>query len=180
MFNLIELPPALNHVTIPAKQPIEATSMTLRTRLFHFFGNLVFKGRAKNKTVDELAADLTATHEQIMQRVGELPDSQHNRRILSHIIGIERWGQRRLRVALGEPLIEDEYNGYRPAREVAMPALREQFAQTRQETIAIARQLSKVSDSVTIPHNGYGAFSVKDWLHYLTLHASFESKKLRS
>jgi len=43
------------------------------------------------------------------------------------VIGIERWGQRRLRMLLGEPPVSDEYDSYRPGEDLSMPALRDAF-----------------------------------------------------
>ena len=107
-------------------------------------------------------------------------DSEHNRKLLSHISGIERWGQSRLHVALGEPLVMDEYDGYRPPREAGWVELQDAFHNTRQETVALARRLNQaVTSDVKVPHNQFGPLTARSWLRYLDMHANMEAKKLR-
>jgi hypothetical protein len=99
---------------------------------------------------------------------------------LAHIIGIERWGQRRLRVALGEPLITDEYDSYCPSIALFWQDLREEFRTTRANTVALIRQLddAHIDDSVGIRHNDLGILTVHGWVRYLDMHANEESKKI--
>ena len=106
-------------------------------------------------------------------------DNEKNKRIMSHIIGIEKWGQRRLQVALGEPLLANEYLDYRPARAVPFPELCEQFPAVRAATITLANQIAQ-TDAVhhKVPHNQFGDLDGKAWLHYLTIHADRESQAL--
>ena len=101
--------------------------------------------------------------------------------MLSHIIGIERWGQSRLRVFLGEPFTQDEYNGYRPARDVPWDELVGQFSATRSETIALARALDEalIAPDKTVLHNQLGPLSARAWLRYLQTHASREILQVR-
>lgn len=104
-------------------------------------------------------------------------DSENNRRVLSHIIGIERWGQRRLQVALGAAPMADEYDSYRPARECTWAEMQQDFAETRQETAVL---LTKITDpTIKIRHNDLGDLTVLGWLQYLNMHANMEAKKLR-
>ncbi len=102
--------------------------------------------------------------------------------LLRHITGIERWGQSRLRAFLGAPLVRDEYDDYRPGKELDLDGQRSAFRETRDETIELVRQIAKanVPDSVTVAHNDFGPLSVRGWLRYLDAHASLESKKLRT
>lgn len=107
-------------------------------------------------------------------------DTPANRRLLRHITGIERWGQSRLRVALGNPLTMDEYDDYRPPKDANWIVLQETFQQTRQETVALARQLADANAlGVKIPHNQFGPLSGRGWLQYLDTHANWEAKKMR-
>jgi hypothetical protein len=107
-------------------------------------------------------------------------DNESNRKLLSHVTGIERWGQSRLRVALGEPLLMDEYDGYRPPREAGWAELQDAFHDTRQQTVALARQLGPaVEAGVHVPHNQFGPLTVRSWLRYLDIHANMEAKKLK-
>jgi hypothetical protein len=97
-----------------------------------------------------------------------------------HIIGIERWGQSRLRVFLGEKLVMDEYDGHQPATDLDMAALADAFTETRQATVALAAQLheASLSETKTVPHNDMGDLTVRGWLAYLNTHASRESGRL--
>ena len=100
---------------------------------------------------------------------------------MSHIIGIERWGNSRLKVALGEPLMMDEYNNYRPAREATWHELKEELGKTRAQTVQLLGELesSNVDVSKTIAHNQHGDLSIKGWVRYINMHADFESKRLK-
>lgn len=116
----------------------------------------------------------------LQQTLAQLPDSEQNRRVLSHIVGIERWGQRRLQVALGEPPVQDEYNGYRPARERTWTELQADFAETRAQLTALAQQFAKREATADPgPHNDFGPLTISGWLRYLDMHANLEAKKMR-
>ena len=126
-------------------------------------------------------AYLEESGKQVLSRAEAATDTPQNTRQLNHIVGIERWGQSRLRVALGEPLQMDEYNGYRPPRERTLAELKTDFQATRQETVALARQLAEadIPADLTIPHNQHGDFYVHSWLYYLHMHANLESRRLK-
>lgn len=135
---------------------------------------------ARRHTMAQMGETLARGGKALGQRFEKLSDSERNRQVLNHIIGIERWGHSRLRVALGEALVRDEYNGYRPARETDWPSLKQQFKETREVTIALAQQLDKAGmASRKVWHNMYGEITVKGWLRYLNVHANLESKKMR-
>lgn len=115
-------------------------------------------------------------------RAGRAADTPANRELLSHIIGIERWGQSRLRVALGERTFErDTYQGYRPAEGTSLQDLRNLLSQTRSGTVDLARKLHArpPQDDATVEHNSLGPLTAKAWLRYLTQHADIESRRLR-
>ncbi|MBK9051377.1 MAG: DinB family protein [Chloroflexi bacterium] len=135
---------------------------------------------ARRHTVRQMAQTLERSGIALSQRFAQLADNERNRQVLNHIIGIERWGQSRLRVALGDAFVPDEYNGYRPARESDWPTLKQQFTETRAQTTALAHELDKAGVTKRkIRHNMYGEISVKGWLRYLNVHANLESKKMR-
>jgi hypothetical protein len=124
---------------------------------------------------------LQASGQKLQGRFGSCSDVPRNRQVLSHIIGIERWGQRRLRVALDDPFEMDEYNAYRPARETDWTTLQTMFAATRRETIRLIGLIERagVADR-RILHNMYGDLTVRGWLKYLLVHADAEAMKMRS
>lgn len=117
----------------------------------------------------------------LARRLATMADSERNRQVLSHIIGIERWSQRRLRVPLGEPYLKDEYDGYRPNRDTSWPELKIQFHTTRSASVdlAVALQADDVDPATIVKHNNYGPLTVRGWLHYINMHANLESKRLK-
>lgn len=143
--------------------------------------SLMFERPTRNKTMATLAAKVRDEGIAIDARCNGAADSEQNRKYLSHIIGIERWGQQRMKVALGEPFIEEEYDGYRPKRDVGWEDLKDQFNETRRETIELIQQIEKtgVSAETQVNHNDFGNMSIKAWVRYLTFHSKFESKRIK-
>jgi hypothetical protein len=95
------------------------------------------------------------------------------------MIGIERWELRRIRVALGEPVINEEYDAYRPA-EQDWSQLRASLRSARLATIAMGKTLrmAGVDANTRIMHNQFGEISLLGWLFYLDLHARIESMRI--
>jgi hypothetical protein len=135
---------------------------------------------AQKLTLDELAAQLESSGAKLAQHYVAGADAESNREHLRHIIGIERWGQGRLKVFLGAPLEMDDYDGYLPADDLGWTALQDEFTTTREKTVALARELAaaKLDTSPTVPHNQYGKLTAYAWLHYLDTHANLESEQI--
>jgi hypothetical protein len=125
---------------------------------------------------------LAANGESISHRLDKYPDSQRNRQVLSHVIGIEQWGQSRLRVGLGEPFKEEEYDNYRPSRNRSWEQLKAEFRLARKRTVALAEALddNQVDQFMKVKHNRYGMLTLSAWLRYLDMHANFEIKRIKS
>ena len=154
--------------------------MTISSKLKSWIVGLLIERPASKLTLAQLAASLETTGQQIEQRIAEAGDSPSNRKKAYHVIGIERWGQRRLRVALGEELIMDRYHGYRPAPELEWQELGAAFHAARQDTIALVEQIETAgADAVLVPHNNLGDLSVRGWLRYLDKHAGLEGKGIK-
>ena len=136
---------------------------------------------AKGQTYTQLAQKLTTSGDEVAQRFARAADTPKNRQTMNHIIGIERWGQRRLRSALGEPTVSDEYDGYRLPADSSKAQLVEAFTMTRRETLALARQLEQAGAplSRTVPHNSVGDLSIGGWLAYLAGHAGREAGRMK-
>lgn len=162
-----------NHVARATLSP-----MRILQRLIGAMRRPMAERHAKGKALTELAGELKASGEALDARFAQAPDSGANREALAHWIGIERWGQRRLQVALGEPLVIDAYHGYRPDKEQGMAHLRDAFAQTRADTLALIDRLQDagVDPATTVRHNDLGDLSVAGWLAYLLQHPEQESK----
>lgn len=148
----------------------------LRKPLVNLF--LVRPGR--KRSLAEWAQKLAQSGEVIGQRAAAKQTAQAQA-TLRHITGIERWGQRRLQVALGQPLLHDEYDGYQPAVNDDWATVLDAFRTTRQATVSLVQQLAAagISDQVLVPHNQFGSLPVRAWLSYLDTHANLESRRIR-
>ena len=155
--------------------------MGLKEKITALVAGLFLEKPAQNKSYAELTQRLEEAEQSIEARLSGKNYTEFNHRVLSHIIGIERWGQSRLRVFLGDPFIQDEYNGYRPARDMPWDELVGQFSATRSETISIGRGLAdaSVAPDKTVLHNQLGPLSARAWLRYLQTHASREIMQVR-
>lgn len=117
--------------------------------------------------------------ETVSDRILYSPNKAEYLEAARHIIGIEGWGQRRLKVALGEPLQMDSYHRYRPSEARSTTELSLQFSKLRMNTCGLIPLLEGAKYEEKIPHNLMGPLSVKAWLYYLHLHAWTESFRLR-
>ncbi|RME81104.1 MAG: hypothetical protein D6775_14485 [Caldilineae bacterium] len=149
-------------------------------KLTHLGAWLFLELPVVRRSVGSLASQLEKSGRGLCEQYAKLADSEWNRRVLSHVIGIELWGQSRLRVALGEPFVFEEYDGYRPPLDTEWPELLAQFEVTRAETVHLARELAAAGAVQTrIMHNQWGELSVRAWLRYLDIHANWESQRAR-
>lgn len=146
--------------------------------LMRWGAQLVLEGPVKKLSIPELSSQLGQSGSQLSERLASCSDTQVNRRQLSHLIGIERWGQRRLRVATGEPFLEEEYDHYCPSPERTWDELITEWKNTRRASIAMTREISE-QNRKKIEHNQFGPLSVKAWLRYLDVHASSEGRKIK-
>jgi uncharacterized damage-inducible protein DinB len=103
------------------------------------------------------------------------------RATLRHIVGIERWGQRRLAVFEGQALDPSGHHPHLPAEDASLDELRNAFAETRAATVEQARRLAAegATDAQRVPHPDLGELSVGGWLAYLDGHARIEARRLR-
>ena len=145
-----------------------------------FVGGLVFERPAQGRSYAQLRSSLEQSGQGIEARLAAKPSSPANIEVVRHIIGIERWGQARLRRLLEQlPLEMDRYRPFRPDDIQDWTALHEKFRATRTGTLEIADRLDRLGTNPTVPHNQYGGFTAKGWLRYLEMHARFESMKPR-
>jgi hypothetical protein len=144
------------------------------------FRTLMIDRPARKIDLTDYPARLEKAGEILEERIAGAKDTPENRAQLRHIIGIERWGQSRLHGFLGEPVAMDEYDAYQPEGGGDFATLRAEFAQTREETVALARQMAETAVSrETVPHNDFGDLTLKSWLYYLQSHAALESKRIK-
>ena len=131
----------------------------------------------------ELAQRLERGGSELSGRFERAGESAGNRKVLRHIIGIERWGTARIeRMNAGESAAAlDSHRSYKPPRDASWAELLADLQTTRAHTADLARRLeaSPPAQGVTVPHNGLGDLTPKGWLRYLTLHANIESRRVR-
>lgn len=139
------------------------------------------RGKARGKSLEQLAAQLGASFGQLEPLYARALDTAGNREALNHWLGIERWSQSRLQVARGAELRMDKYHGYRLPEGTSLAELIEAFRQTRQASIALARELAAegIDPALRIPSNDLGELSVAEWLEYIDDHSSRERIRLR-
>jgi hypothetical protein len=142
--------------------------------------NLLIEWPAAGRSYGQLATTLERSGLKLQARLAGAPDAPANRKQLCHIIGLERWGQRRLRSALGEPPAADEMDDYIPPA-IPVPDLVAALAATRTETVVLARQLEarRIPRDATVEHNQFGPLTPRGWLAYLNTHANIEATRVK-
>jgi len=137
---------------------------------------------ARRAGPERLAERLEASLAPLVARYAAATDAAKAGEVLRHVIGIERWGQRRLRVALGDAAFErDEHHGYKPSDDLPLVALIDELRTTRAETVALARRVATEGRAgVRVEHNGIGPLTAGGWLRYLRQHGDLESWRVRS
>lgn len=137
--------------------------------------------QARGRSGEAVAAALERSGTNITARFERAEDTPGNREAVNHITGIERWGQRRLRVALGEPPVMDSYRAYRLPEGTDIKTLARAFADTRRRTVELALELARMDPDLktNVRHNDLGELSVGGWLAYLGAHASREQFRVR-
>lgn len=136
---------------------------------------------AEGQSFLKLEGSLQSSGERLEARAAGVSDTERNRELLRHIIGIERWGRARLHSAvLLRPWVMDEHHDYKPPKGKTVSELAEIFAEQRRRTVALAHSLHEAPPRLNdkVPHNGLGPLSVRGWLRYLQLHAELEGRKL--
>ncbi len=136
---------------------------------------------ARKVSLAQFAERLETSGQAVEARAASAQNPERTQKVLRHISGIERWGQRRLLAFLGQAVPTDEYDGYQPTTTLTTTEQCEFFRTTRQQTIILARQLEQANtpDTVRVPHNEFGPLTARSWLYYLNMHASLESKKMK-
>lgn len=118
----------------------------------------------------------------IAARMNAAADTPANRKQAAHVTGIERWGQTRIGILLGKPLVLDEYDGYRPDPALVMHDQAQAFQATRAATLALLGELraAGVPLQAVAPHNDMGDVSLAGWFAYLDGHANREAGRIKA
>lgn len=133
-------------------------------------------------SLDDANAALVRTGEVVTATLAAARDTAGNREAVNHFVGIERWGQSRVRVALGAPFVLDRYHGYRLPDDASLPALVRAFRDCRAATLALVREVADagVDPAMTITHNDIGDLTVIEWFVYLSDHSKRELIRIRT
>ena len=155
--------------------------MALRETVLKLVAPLFIENPAQKQSFAQLTLRLEKSQGEIANRINAVKTQnlEKHRATLRHIIGIERWGTSRLKVALGEAFKRDGQKDYHPDPNSDFSALFEDFNITRVETLRVAKLVEQQNPNAKIEHNGFGPLSIKGWLAYLNILASMESQKLR-
>ena len=137
----------------------------------------IIKGAKKHST-ESLIKELELSKTQILSRISNSADIDKNINLIRHIIGIEKWGQNRLKMLLGSNFKIDEYDSYQPNKTNIL-TLAQKFESTRKETLDLAHKIKEIKTSKTSPHNDFGDLNATEWLFYLNSHAQRESQRLK-
>lgn len=149
--------------------------------LTHLVAGLMLERPARRAGIAALEHDLARGLDTLPRRFSAPKDPARAGTVLRHIIGIERWGQRRLQVALGElPFERDAYHPYAPADGLDLASLLDELRATRRRTLELARRIAQAdAGDARVEHNAIGALSAMAWLRYLHLHADLEARRVR-
>jgi hypothetical protein len=148
--------------------------------IVRFFLQVFVERPARRLGAEGLIPRLDAAREAVPALLAGADDASA-RAQLRHVIGIERWGQRRLRVALGDVAFEaDAHQPYLPPEDEALPALLDRFGAVRADTVALARRVADEGRGAErVEHNSLGPVTALGWLRYLQLHGEFELKRAK-
>lgn len=149
--------------------------------LFGFVFRKISEIRAHQLTYDQLHERMQQSGEKLVSKMRAAPTNGMTLERARHIIGIERWGQARLKAFLGGPVLHDEYDGYRPDDLNTLPQLADAMANTRAETLRLIEVLKAAGASAggKVAHNELGEIDARSWLVYLDDHATREGMVIR-
>src|SRR5688572_27295529 len=108
--------------------------MTLSESFFWWAGGLFFEKPARKQTLAEHLVELRRSGADLEARLSAFQGDRKTEQ-LRHVIGIERWGQSRLRVLIGQPFVPGGHRPYLPRDGLSWDELVREFAATRAETV---------------------------------------------
>ena len=141
-------------------------------------GKLYFDKPALKRTLAEHASALSSSGEELVARLSASSGGAPWTARLRHVIGIERWGQARLRVFLGEPFVAGGHRPYLPPEDSSWEQLVREFSALRAETVAVAERIAAAEPTRAVNHNQFGELTAHGWMRYLDGHAARELRRL--
>lgn len=156
--------------------------MKVQDRFKGFVVERVLERPARHQGLAQQTLKLEAAGRKLERRLQGAKGTEKDKAALRHIIGIERWGSRRVALvtqnAASEAVLTDGHTPHKPVSDDWQTLIAE-FSETRKETLALAQSLNEAQATAEVPHNDLGPLSVGAWLHYLRLHASLEGRRVR-
>lgn len=153
--------------------------MGLKETLGHLVGTVYFNGPARKLTLAQHTDLLRRTGTADSAKLASARGTEYERKQLRHVIGIERWSQRRLKVFLGEPFVLDGHREYKPPADAAWEQMRQDFGRMRAETVALAEQITAREPDTRVEHNQFGPLTARGWLRYIEKHSEYELRKFK-
>jgi hypothetical protein len=151
----------------------------MASTVVRFFVNLFVERPAARRGSARLAEELEQSADALLRTLADSKSPERAAKQARHILGIERWGQQRLRVALGERAFErDSHHPYLPDAQLNREGVVALLREARAETVKLARRLaSEGKGRVAVEHNSIGPLTADGWLRYLKVHADLEAKR---
>jgi hypothetical protein len=148
--------------------------MGLKESISLLAGRLYFEKPARKLSLAEHAAAVRRSGDDLRARLAAARGSEGEAARLRHVIGIERWGLKRLRVLLGEPFVAGGHRPYLPPEGTPWEQLVRDFSAVRAETVKVAERLAAGGPTRSVNHDQFGELSAHGWLRYLDGHARRE------
>lgn len=144
------------------------------------FAWLIYERKVQGKSYKDYRRLFGESSRFIQSLIDRAEDNAKSRWQLLHIIGMERWMQSRLKVALGAPFIQEEYDGYRPPEDTPWSDLKQTFVEVREASCDLCTEFDakNVDAAQKIVHNSLGELSVKTWMEYLLGHGNRHAKRM--
>lgn len=147
--------------------------------IVRFFVNVFVERPAARRGSARLAMELEQSAEPLLAKLSASITPERAAKQARHILGIERWGEQRLRVALGDRTLElDSHQPYVPDAKLDLSGVIALLRETRTETVKLAQRVAREGKGrVMVEHNSIGPLSADGWLRYLKVHADLEARR---
>ena len=144
------------------------------------FAWLIFERKIRGKSYMDYRRLFGESSTVIQDLIDRAEDDAKSRWELLHVIGMERWMQSRMKVALGAPFIQEEYDGYRPPEDTPWADLKQTFIEVREASCDLCTEFDakNVDAAQKIKHNQAGPMSVKAWMEYVLRHGNGHAKRM--
>lgn len=136
--------------------------------------------KVRGKSYQQYQQMLQESSSFIQNQISRADENMKSRHALIHIIGLERWIQSRMMVALGSPFIQDESDRYLPPEDTSWIQLSQTFIDVRNDSIDLIAKIAAkdVDPTSKIDHNAVGPLSVRAWMEYVVDHGNKHAEQM--